>query len=233
MTQSHDPASESGPPQAPAEPAVPGFAAPPAGYVYQDQPTHTYDQPPAAQPYPHGQPPAGQPYPYGYPAVPLQPAPPAYGHYRRPGVVTASAVLAFVQAGITGLASLIVFVGLFGSGLDTGRLLVQTVAALAAAAGVGLLIAGGVKIMAGTDRTMLMVACVLQFVICFFYIVFIATLPDGALDTDNTTDLDGDADAARGGLIFFAIMFAVMPIISLSMSRSRSATEFLRFRGVR
>jgi amino acid transporter len=219
MTQSHDQTPEPVPPQAPAEPAVPGFQAPQAGYVYQDQPTHAYAQPPA-----------GQPYPYSYPVAPLQQTPPAYGHYRRPGVITASAVLAYVQAGITGLATFVMFVGLFDSGLGTGLLLVQTVGVLASAAGVGLLIAGGVKIMGGTDRTLLMVACVLQFVICLFYIIFFTTLSDDMLDPDSTAGLDDDADATRGGLILFAILFAVMPIISLSMSRSRSATDFLRSR---
>ena len=219
MTQSHDQAPEAGSP--PAEPAVPGFQAPEAGFVYQDQPTHAYDQPQAPPPYPAA---------YGYP---LPSAPPAQGHYRRPGVITASAVLAFVQAGITGFATLIMFVGLFNSAFGTGRLLVQTLAVLAAAAGVGLLIAGGVKIMAGTDRTLLMVACVLQFVICFFYIVVFATLSDDVIDPDNTTEFDGEAGAGRGVLIFFAIMFAILPIISLSMSRGRSVTDFLRSRGVR
>ncbi len=220
MTQSHDQVPEAGPP--PAEPAVPGFQAPPAGYVYQDQPTHAYDQPPAQRP-----------YPYGYPVAPLPQAPAAQGHYRRPGVITASAVLGFVQAGITGLATLIMFVGLFDSGFGTGRLLVQTLAVLAAAAGVGLLIAGGVKIMAGTDRTLLMAACVLQFVICFFYIIVFATLSDGVFGPDNPSEVDGSRDAARGALIVSAVMFAILPVISLSMSRGRSATEFLRSRGVR
>lgn len=223
MTQSHDQVPESGQAQGHAEPAVPGFQAPPAGYVYQVQPTHTYDQPPAPQPYPAA---------YGYPGAPLPQAPTAYGHYRRPGVIMASAVLAYVQAGITGIATLLTFVSLFGSGFGTGRLLVQTVAVLAAAAGVGLLIAGGVKIAAATDRTMLMAACVLQFVICLFYIIVFATLSDGVFGPD-TAEVDGARGAARGILVVFAIMFAILPIISLAMSRSRSATEFLRSRGVR
>lgn len=204
---------------------VPGYEAPsaqahtqqPAGYVYQVQPTHTYDQ---------------QPYPvvYGYP---VGPAPVMYGHTPRPGVITAAAVLAYVQAGITGIATLIMFTGLFDSRFSSGRLLVQTVVVLAAAVGVGLLIAGGVRFMAGRDRTMLMVACVVEFVICLFYVIVFATISDSALDPDNTAELDGTLGAARGVLVVFAIFFAVMPTISLSLSRSRSATDFMRSRGVR
>lgn len=258
MTQSHDqepepgqphgeqpePAGQPGgepspvPPAQPAAeqpqvsaPAVPGFQVQPtqaytqqpAGYVYEVQPTHSYDQQPAGQPYPGA---------YGYPA-PLPPAPMAYGPVRRPGVVTASAVLAYVQAGITGVATLLMFVSLFDSEFGPGRLLIQTVVVLAAAVGVGLLIAGGVRLMAGTDRTMLTAACVLEFVICLFYLIFFAAMPDSVLDPDNSVARDGAVGAARGVLVVFAIFFAVMPTISLAMSRGQAATDFLRSRGVR
>ena len=82
-------------PSTPTE-SGPPYAGPPA--------TVPHSTPPAGYGYPYGPPAYG--YPYGYPA-PWGPFPPAAP--RRPGQVTTSAVLAFVQAALVLLSSLYVW----------------------------------------------------------------------------------------------------------------------------
>ncbi len=196
---------------------------------------------------PHDGPDAGQPAGYAYPVFPAeshvpQPEPAGYGHSvmpapmmyvppRRPGVVTAAAVLAYVQAGITGVIALILFVGLFARAPSTGALLVDVLVVLATATGAALLIAGGVRLTGGRGRVPLVVACVLEFAICVYYIVVFATLSASEIDPTNELDeVPGGLGVARGTMVFIAIFFAIMPTISLALACGRSATAFLRSR---
>jgi hypothetical protein len=176
----------------------------PPGYAYQ------VDQP-------------GQPYGY-----PVMPAPMMYRPAPRPGTATAAAVLAFVQAGITGVAALVLLFALVGSDATTGALLVEVLVVLATGAGAGLLIAGGVQLMAGRRRTLMIAGCVLQFVICVYYLIVFATLSDSDFGPEPTDpELQGMPGLARGMLIVLALFFAIMPTISLSLSLGRSTKAFL------
>jgi len=165
---------------------------------------------------PYGQQPPGdynqgQP---GYGAMP--PAPPEYtaGPIGRPGGVTAAAVLAFVQAGITLICTifaLIVFGAVssavgdtesqFGVKIDKGLLALGWIVAIVGLIGAGLLIWAGVKTMAGTAGPLMMIAAGLQIVLC---IVWLAAL--------------------GGGII--SILLIVMPIISLSLVLTGAAKQY-------
>lgn len=150
----------------------------------------------------------------GYGAMP--PAPPEYssGPIARPGTVTTAAVLAFVQAGITLICTVLVMIGLGalagatddqgtigGIDVDEGALAALWIVSIAGLVGAGLLIWGGVKAMSGTAGQLLVIAAGLQILLC---IVWLA--------------------AFDGGIV--AILLVVMPIITLVMSLGGPAKQF-------
>lgn len=198
----------------------------------QGQPAQGYPQSP-----PYGQPAQGYPQspPYGYPqpAYGTMPtAPPGYGQApggARPGVATAAAVLAFVQAGITMLAGIMQLVSAAnGNGGQAGNppTAVMVIVAIATITGGGLLIAGAVQLMGGRSRTMIVAGCAIELALCVYWIIYAATFD---LDV-NGVDADIFADVSRGVLIGFAIFFAVMPTISLIQSVGATTTQFLQTR---
>jgi hypothetical protein len=164
---------------------------------------------------PYGQQPPGnfnqgQP---GYGAMP--PAPPEYtgGPVARPGAVTAAAVLGFVQAGITIIATIILLIGLAavqgvvndadtinGVSVGGGGLAMLWIAGFVGLIGAGLLIWGSVKALSGTAGNLLVIAAGLQIVLCVFWLI------EGA------------------GII--PILLIVMPIIALVMSLGGAAKQY-------
>jgi hypothetical protein len=164
---------------------------------------------------PYGQQPPGnfnqgQP---GYGAMP--PAPPEYtgGPVARPGTVTTAAVLGFVQAGLTIIATIILMIGLAavqdvvndaesinGVDVDGGGLALLWIAGIVALVGAGLLIWGSVKALSGTAGNLLVIAAGLQIVLCVFWLI------EGA------------------GII--PILLIVMPIITLVMSLGGPAKQY-------
>jgi len=158
---------------------------------------------------PYGQQPGD--FNQGYGGMP--PAPPEYssGPVTRPGTVTAAAVLAFVQAGITLICTVIMMIGLGslseaeasigGLDFDDGMVAGLWIVTLAGLVGSGLLIWGGVKAMSGTAGQILIIAAALQILLC---IVWLA--------------------AFGGGIV--AILLVVMPIITLVMSLGAPAKQF-------
>jgi hypothetical protein len=208
-------------------PQTPGQGQPAQGYPQSPpygQPAQGYPQsPPYGQPaqnQAYGQP--AQPYPYG--AMPS--APPEYstGPIPRPGVVTAAAVLAYVQAGITLIPTVLMLAGLVGaeggSGDDAAFAWIIT---LAQVAGAALLITGGVQIMGGKSRTMMLVGTGIELAVCLGWVVRVALIESGGIGEDVI-------DAGKGVLIGFAIFFAIMPVISLVLSLGASTTQFLQSR---
>jgi hypothetical protein len=146
----------------------------------------------------------------------MPPAPPEYsgGPIARPGSVTAAAVLAFVQAGITVICSVILMIGLGavagavgdaesigGIDVDEGMLAMLWVLSFVGLVGAGLLIWGGVKAMSGTAGQLLVIAAALQIVLC---IVWLAGF--------------------SGGVV--SILLVVMPIITLVMSLGSAAKQY-------
>src|SRR5690242_1385358 len=143
---------------------------------------------------PYGQQPPGnynqgQP---GYGAMP--PAPPEYtaGPIGRPGVVTAAAVLAFVQAGITAIPGVL---ALFGSS-NLGGNAEGWISTIAILAGVALLIVGGVQLIGGKNRNLLLVACGLELAISLFFIIRVAAIDSEGIEA---------VDYGKGVIIGFAV----------------------------
>jgi hypothetical protein len=230
-------------------PQTPGQGQPAQGYPQSPpygQPAQGLPQsPPYGQPaqgYPqnpaYGQsvpgytqsPPSGFPQAPGYGSMPA--APPEYsnGPVRRPGVATAAAVLAFVQAGITVIPAVLQLVNAPNNGGVGGNpsTAVMLLIAIAEVAGVALLIFGGVQLLGGKSNVLLIAGAGLELVLCVYWIIFAATL-------DSSLVGDGEAavaamNAGKGVLIGFAIFLAVMPTISLVMSVGAGTTQFLQSR---
>lgn len=198
-------------------PQTPGQGQPAQGYP-QSPP---YGQP--AQGYPQSNP-YGQPAPsYQYGAMPAAPAEYSSGPIPRPGTVTAAAVLGYVQAGITLIPTILMLVGAAsadagaaGSEAAFGWLLI-----IAQLIGAALLIAGGVQIMGGKSRTLMVAGAGLELAISLAWIIRVAAIDSEGIDV---------IDAGKGVIIGIAIFFAIMPTISLVMSLGASTTQFLQSR---
>lgn len=181
------------------------------------------------QPYGGQQPPQGSNQNYqGYPQAPAAPsggygampqAPQEYsgGPIPRPGAVTAAAVLGFVQAGLTTITTLIVWVGVFN--LTGGEMAMQALIAVAQTAGVVLLIMGALQLMNGKGRTLLIVGAALEIVISLFYMIIYSTVDAGGIDV-----LEG----AKALLIGVAVFFAIMPVIMIVLARGALANQYLQ-----
>lgn len=169
--------------------------------------------PPPQYPYPQYPPQAyGAPYPPAYPP----PYPQLLGP-RRPGTATAAAVLAFVTAGLLVLAGLLVMAGAslvhdISTEFDnsphpsTGELTLDGVLDLVAA---GLLLAAGVLINAGKPlgRTLLCTAGGIVLACSVYWLIrFGGVAPQ---------------------VIFYALMFAALVIIAMSMAFTASARAWL------
>jgi hypothetical protein len=150
----------------------------------------------------------------GFGAMPPAPAEYSSGPIARPGTVTAAAVLAFVQAGLTLICSVILMIGLGAlagatdedgtiGGLDVneGALAFLWILAIAGLAGAGLLIWGGIKAMSGTAGQLLVIAAGLQILLCVIWLA-----------------------AFNGGIV--SILLVVMPIITLVMSLGGPAKQY-------
>jgi hypothetical protein len=209
--------NQGGYPQSGGYPQTPGQGQPQQGYP-QSPP---YGQPAQGPQSPaYGQPAQGYPQapqaPYG--AMPSAPQEYSSGPIPRPGSATAAAVLAFVQAGITAVPGVLALIGSSSFGGGDGESWASTIAILL---GVGLLIAGGVQMMGGKNRTLLVVACGLEIVISLYFIIRALTLETGGVE---------GADYAQGFIIGVAVFFAIMPAVALVMSLGASTTQFLQSR---
>ncbi|MGQ0837287.1 hypothetical protein [Actinokineospora sp.] len=183
----------------------------------------------------YGQEPGGYPQQGGYPQAPGYPqqgypqtgglpqAPAEYGGgpITRSGAVTSAAVLAFVQAGITTITTIIVLAGAANSSGGGGEASVSFVIGLVQLAGVLLLIFGGVQLMQGKGRGLLVAGAIVEIVLSATYLVAFAVIPTFGVDT---------FEGAKTFLILVALLFAVMPTISLIQALGASGTEWLRSR---
>ncbi len=159
-------------------------------------------------------------YQQGYGGMPQAPQEYTGGPVRRPGVVTAAAVLAYVQAGITTITTILVWLGL-SQQVSGGETAFQAALALLQTAGVVLLIWGGVQAMGGTGRTLLLAGAAVEIVAALLWIIRFAALDTGGIEV---------LQDAKGGIIFIAILFAVMPVITLVLAMGQQATQFLQSR---
>jgi hypothetical protein len=168
---------------------------------------------------PYGQQPGDVNQPgQGFGAMPAAPAEYSSGPISRPGSATAAAVLAFVQAGITAVPGVLALIGASSLGGNNAEGWASTIAILI---GVALLIVGGVQLLGGKARNILVIACALQIAISLYFIIRVATV-----DTEGIED----ASYGQGMVIGFAVFFAVMPVIALVMSLGSATTQYLQSR---
>jgi hypothetical protein len=216
---------QGGYPQAPGYPQTPGQGQPAQGYPQSPpygQPAQGYPQSPS-----YGQPAQGYPQaPAAYGNMPAAPQEYSSGPIPRPGSATAAAVLAFVQAGITTIPGILQLVGAFGTSNVDSAVMAETLAgSIVTLVGVALLIIGGVQLLGGKSRSMLIVGVAIELVICLYYVIKAVAIDSG--------DLEGVSDAinmAKGVIVGFAIFFAIMPIVSLVLSIGATTTQFLQSR---
>jgi hypothetical protein len=163
---------------------------------------------------PYGQQPGDFNQGQGYNAMPPAPAEYSSGPIARPGTVTTAAVLAFVQAGLTLICSIILMIGLGalagamddaetigGIDVNEGALAGLWILAIVGLVGAGLLIWGGVKALSGTAGKILIIAAGLQILLCIIWLA-----------------------AFQGGIV--SILLVVMPIITLVMSLGGPAKQY-------
>jgi hypothetical protein len=240
MTQPYGQQPDGGYPQG-GYPQTPGQGQPAQGYPQSPpygQPAQGYPQSP-----PYGQPAQGYPQspPYGqqaqgYPQAPgygsMPSAPPEYsaGPTSRPGTATAAAVLAFVQAGLTAIPGVLQLINAPKNGGLAGNppVGVMLIVAIAEVLGAVLLIFGGVQLLGGKSRNVIVAGAAVELALCVYWIIYAASI---------SSTLAGDEDfavaamnAGKGVLIGFAIFFAIMPTITLIMSVGASTTQFLQSR---
>jgi len=154
----------------------------------------------------------------------MPPAPPEYssGPIPRPGTATTASVLAFIQAGITLIPTVIFLAGLLGAegGSGSDAALGWTVV-IFQLIGAVLLIVGGVQLLGGKSRAMIVAGAAVELACSLFWIIRIAAIDSQGLDV---------IDAGKGVIIGFAIFFAIMPTISLVMALGGTTTQFLQSR---
>ena len=198
-------------------------------YGQQPDPSGGYPQqggtPPGGYPQ-QGTPPGGYPQAPGYSSMPQAPQEYTQGPIPRPGSVMAAAVLAYVQAGITSITTVLAFIGLGTGDITGGDLILELLVAIAQAVGIVLLIMGGVQFAAGKSRNLLVAGCTLELVICLYYLIRFLTVDTDGVDQQLV-------NAATGVMIFIVVFFATMPTISLIMSLGSGATQFLESRRAR
>ncbi|OLF14892.1 hypothetical protein BU204_24430 [Actinophytocola xanthii] len=134
-------------------------------------------------------------------------------------MATTAAVLAFVQAGLTTITTLLMWVGLFGSGGDFEAL--PLILTIAQTIGIVLLIMGGVQVLGGKSRNLLIAGAALELAICVTWLLQFAMAESEGIDL---------LEDLKAGGIAIAIGFAVMPALIIFMSVSRQTSEYLRSR---
>lgn len=153
-------------------------------------------------------------------------APPAFDArpVTRPSTVTVAAAIAFAQAVVTMFATLasFVFPGLgwtmvllsfFGADQDDiGTLMLLSLVQLAGAA---LLVTGGVLVLVGMTRSVLIAACVVELLICAVYIGLYPQMPSAY-------------PVLRAGLILSVVYLGAMPVSSLILVLGREARLYSR-----
>lgn len=155
--------------------------------------------------------------PFG--GMPMAPAEATRQVIIRPGVAVSAAVLAFVQSGFTGIATL-VMIGVAVSRTGTQATIAQGLWILQAIAVVALIV-GGVLLLLGKNRVVLTAGNALHLVLSLLWVVVAARVPGADIDPV-------EPEGAKGALVLIAVVFAVLPIISLIQAGLQSTGTWLR-----
>ncbi|MGH3858562.1 hypothetical protein [Actinokineospora sp.] len=169
----------------------------------------------------------GQPGGYqNYGGLPMAPVDTSQPHVPRPGVVVSAAVLAFVQSGFTALTALTALTTLVMIFVATQRTGSQGVLAqgiwITQAISVAALISGGVLLLTGKNRAVLVAGNALHLTLSMLWIIVAVRLPGVDLDPE-------DPSGAKGGLVLIAVVFSVLPVISLIQAGLQSVGTWLRY----
>jgi len=214
----------------------------------------------------HQGPAVGHQGPDGYPAMPVYPQ---YGWYpqapgfggagrpiHRPGAAIAAAVFAFLQAGITVIATAIMVIvvttvsdtgagglGTHTSGVGTYVMIVGWAVAVIQLTGSLLLIVGGIRLVLGRGRAALISGIVLELIISLGYLVMavVANSAQGSSEFESVLRnvsqffvgmvADGGADAQAAmlpAIMVIAVLLAIMPVVSLILSAVAPVGYYLR-----
>ncbi|TCO46688.1 hypothetical protein [Actinocrispum wychmicini] len=182
----------------------PGYGQQPGqpGYGYPPQ------TPPGGQPVY-----AGQPYPQGAPGYGQMPI-------EKPGTITGAAVLAFIQAGITLITTIIITMGLINASSVTGGLGEGYAVMIAQFLGVVLLIVGSVQLLNGSSRGLFLVATGLEVVIALYWAIrFGSAINAGGI---------GAIENFRNSLIVIALGYAVLPVIALILGAGSGVGRYIQ-----
>jgi hypothetical protein len=178
------------------QPPAPGYG-PPSGYP---------QTPPGGQPVY-----AGQPYPQGggYGPAPIE----------KPGTITGAAVLGFIQAGITLIATIILAMSLMNvSSVTTDGLAEPWIVTIAQFVGVVLLIFGAVQLIGGSSRTLYLVATGLEVALSLYWAIRF-----GSADALGISAVEN----FRNSLILIAVGFAIMPVIGLILAAGSGTGNYI------
>lgn len=184
------------------------------GYGQQQQPQQGYGYPPQT-------PPGGQPVYAGQP-YPQQGQMPGYGamSVEKPGTITGAAVLAFIQAGITLITTIILIMGLVNASSVTDTGLGEPWAvAIAQFLGVILLIVGSVQLLNGSSRGLFLAATGLEVVLAIYWAVRFGVIDTGGIEAFSNF---------RNSLIVIAVGFAVMPVIALILGAGSGVGRYVQ-----
>jgi len=197
-------------PYAPPTGSQPGHPQP--GYPQSGYPQTGYPQSGYAQPgYPQ------QPgYPAGYQLVPMYQVP---RRPPRPGAAVAAAVLAYVQSGFVLIGGISLFSGASELGYNTERALTGgsrisselTVVAIITILAGGLLIAGATTVL-NRKPVLLTIGCALSLGISVYFVIRLV-------------------DFVGGIGLWVPILFAILPIISIALTKGSEVRAWVRARG--
>lgn len=135
-------------------------------------------------------------------------------------MAVSAAVLAFVQSGFTAITTIVmIFVAAQRTG--THGVLAQGIW-IAQAISVAALISGGVLLIQGKTRSVLMAGNALHLALSLLWIIVAARLAATDLDPENPT-------GAKEGLVLIAVVFSVLPLISLIQAGVQSVGTWLRY----
>lgn len=156
-----------------------------------------------------------------------QPQPPRRA---RPGVTTAAAVLGFVQAGLAILGGVFTVFGAAGASAEEREAMalpdafrtevadhigLLTIVGIVVIAGSGVLIGGSVTLLSGRNRPLYLSGMALQLALSVCYLVMCVIAQSD------------DADEGAGFAVV-AVLYAVMPVIGMSLSAGSSTKVFLQ-----
>jgi hypothetical protein len=152
---------------------------------------------------------------------PVGPQAPGQGRapVQKPGTITGAAVLGFIQAGITLIATVIFTLGLAQASALASGLGEMWAVDIAQIAGIVILIIGGVLLAGGKSRGLFLVATGLEIALSLYWAIRF-----GSVSTDGI----GAFESFQNFFILLAIGFAIMPVIALILAAGSRPGQYIQ-----